>query len=93
MIFRNSKNFIEENDVTGLDELSRVTVLNDNEPDDDVRVLSVRIECSKTGSSLDRVDSNNRWIRFSKDMECEICSTKVRIRMWPPFSSATCSFV
>lgn len=42
MIFRNSKNFIEENDIAGLDELSRVTVLNDNEPHYDVRVSPLR---------------------------------------------------
>ena len=36
MIFRNSKNFMEENTMVGLDELSRVTVLNDNEPQYDV---------------------------------------------------------
>ena len=48
MIFRNSKNFIEENDIAGMDELSRVTVLNDNEPHYDVRVLSFT-------SSADRV--------------------------------------
>lgn len=36
MIFRNSKNFMEENAMVGLDELARVTVLNDNEPQYDV---------------------------------------------------------
>jgi len=32
MIFRNSKNFMEATAMVGLDELARVTVLNDNEP-------------------------------------------------------------
>jgi hypothetical protein len=40
MIFRNSKNFMEENAMVGLDELARVTVLNDNEPQYDVRMHS-----------------------------------------------------
>ncbi|CAF1342095.1 unnamed protein product [Rotaria magnacalcarata] len=35
MMFRNSKNFIGENAIEGLDELARVTVSNDNEPHDD----------------------------------------------------------
>jgi len=36
MMFRNSKNFMGDNAMEGLDELARVTVLNDNEPQDDV---------------------------------------------------------
>ncbi|CAF2142676.1 unnamed protein product [Rotaria magnacalcarata] len=35
MMFRNSKNFMGDNAMDGLDELARVTVLNDNEPQDD----------------------------------------------------------
>ncbi|UJR37475.1 hypothetical protein I4U23_030178 [Adineta vaga] len=35
MMFRNSKNFIGDNAVEGLDELARVTVLNDNETQDE----------------------------------------------------------
>ncbi|CAF1098248.1 unnamed protein product [Adineta ricciae] len=35
MLFRNSKNFMGENAMEGLDELARVTVSNDNEPQDD----------------------------------------------------------
>ena len=38
MLFRNSKNFMGENAMEGLDELARVTVSNDNEPQDDVRI-------------------------------------------------------
>jgi hypothetical protein len=38
MMFRNSKNFMEDNTIEGLDELARVTVLNDNEPQYDVRL-------------------------------------------------------
>ena len=36
MMFRNSKNFIGDNTIEGLDELARVTVSNDNETQDDV---------------------------------------------------------
>ncbi len=36
MMFRNSKNFMGDNPVEGLDELARVTVLNDNESQDEV---------------------------------------------------------
>lgn len=36
MMFRNSKNFIGENVIEGLDELARVTVSNDNEVHEDV---------------------------------------------------------
>ena len=36
MMFRNSKTFIGENAIEGLDELARVTVSNDNETHDDV---------------------------------------------------------
>jgi hypothetical protein len=36
MIFPNSKNFIESNAIAGLDELARVTLSNDNEPQYDV---------------------------------------------------------
>ncbi|CAF2996072.1 unnamed protein product [Rotaria socialis] len=35
IMFRNSKNFMGDNAMDGLDELARVTVLNDNEPQDD----------------------------------------------------------
>ncbi len=37
-MFRNGKNFIGDNNMEGLDELARVTVLNDNEPQDDVGI-------------------------------------------------------
>ncbi len=36
MIFPYGKNFIGDNAIEGLDELARVTSLNDNEPQDDV---------------------------------------------------------
>lgn len=36
LMFRNSKNFMGDPAMDGLDELARVTVLNDNEPQDDV---------------------------------------------------------
>ncbi len=36
MMFQNSKNFIGDNTIEGLDELARETVSNDNEPQDDV---------------------------------------------------------
>jgi len=39
MMFQNSKNFIGDNTIEGLDELARETVSNDNEPQDDVRIL------------------------------------------------------
>jgi hypothetical protein len=42
MMFRNSKNFMDENAVEGLDELARVTVLNDNEPQYDVCFLLIK---------------------------------------------------
>lgn len=42
MMFRNSKNFIGDNAMEGLDELARVTVSNDHEPQDDVRDNSNR---------------------------------------------------
>jgi hypothetical protein len=35
-MFRNSKNFMGENAIEGLDELARVTVSNDNEFQDEV---------------------------------------------------------
>jgi len=37
MMFENSKNFIGDNTIEGLDELARETVSNDNESQDDVR--------------------------------------------------------
>ena len=36
MMFRNGKNFIGDTAAEGLDELARVTVLNDNEAQDEV---------------------------------------------------------
>ncbi len=39
MMFQNSKNFIGDNTIEGLDELARETVSNDNEPQDDVGFL------------------------------------------------------
>lgn len=40
MMFENSKNFIGDNTIEGLDELARETVSNDNESQDEVRILS-----------------------------------------------------
>ncbi len=40
MMFKNSKNFIGDNTIEGLDELARETVSNDNEFQDDVRFNS-----------------------------------------------------
>ena len=39
MMFKNSKNFIGDNTIEGLDELARETVSNDNEYQDDVSVF------------------------------------------------------
>ena len=39
MMFRNSKNFIGDTAVEGLDELARVTVSNDNEAQDEVNFI------------------------------------------------------
>lgn len=39
MMFRNSKNFIGDTAVEGLDELARVTVSNDNEAQDEVKFI------------------------------------------------------
>lgn len=39
MMFRNSKNFMVENAIEGLDELARVTVSNDNETNEDVNIF------------------------------------------------------
>lgn len=39
MMFQNSKNFIGDNIIEGLDELARETVSNDNEPQDDVKIF------------------------------------------------------
>jgi len=41
MMFRNSKNFMGDNPVEGLDELARVTVLNDNESQDEVNFIFI----------------------------------------------------
>jgi hypothetical protein len=41
MMFRNSKGFMENNTIESLDELARVTVLNDNEPQYEVRRHSI----------------------------------------------------
>jgi hypothetical protein len=41
MMFRNSKNFMGDNPVEGLDELARVTVLNDNESQDEVDCIFI----------------------------------------------------
>ena len=41
MMFRNSKNFMGDNPMEGLDELARVTVSNDNELQDDVGVFFI----------------------------------------------------
>lgn len=54
MIFRNSKNFMEENAIAGLDELARVTVSNDNEPQYEVRLIKLPEQMShfKTNTSI-----------------------------------------
>ncbi len=39
MMFKNSKNFMGDNPIEGLDELARETVSNDNEYQDDVSVF------------------------------------------------------
>ncbi|CAF3681160.1 unnamed protein product [Rotaria sordida] len=48
MMFRNSKNFIGENVIEGLDELARVTVSNDNELQDDVITTNDSSDFRKT---------------------------------------------
>ena len=52
MMFRNSKNFMNDNAIDGLDELARVTVLNDNELQDDVSFVFLNIFNSSISSIL-----------------------------------------
>ena len=58
----------------GLDELARVTVLNDNEPQYDVGHRDCR---NGAIQSLSLLDVHERSIRFSKDVECEVHLAKV----------------
>ena len=51
MMFRNSKGFMENNTIESLDELARVTVLNDNEPQYEVRRPSIPSRLSNSIAS------------------------------------------